>query len=106
MKIVDVEAIPVSAPNPAGTYWGKASWGSEAAGENDPLGHWNSTQVPHPARMRPAYATGIDTTLVRIETDTGLVGWGEAKAPVAHRVTQVIIHDLLREMLIGADPRK
>ncbi|HZJ10146.1 MAG TPA: mandelate racemase/muconate lactonizing enzyme family protein [Trueperaceae bacterium] len=106
MRIVDVEAIAVSAPNPAGTYWGKASWGAEEqAGPSDPLAHWNSTQVPHPARMRPSYATGIDTTLVRIETDSGVVGWGEAKAPVAPRVAQLIINDLLRDMLIGADPR-
>lgn len=107
MRIVDVEAIPISAPNPAGTYWGKASWGNgiSEAQDRKALAHWNSTQMPHPARMRPVYATGIDTTLVRIETDTGLVGWGEAKAPVAPRVTQMIIHDLLRDMLIGADPR-
>ena len=106
MRIVDVEAIAISAPNPAGTYWGKASWGAEAAGgPPDPLAHWRSTQVPHPARMRPSYATGIDTTLVRIETDTGIVGWGEAKAPVAPRVAQTIINDLLRDLVIGADPR-
>lgn len=107
MRIVDVEAIPISAPNPAGTYWGRASWGVEggSVGAPDPLAHWNLTKVPHPARMRPSYAQGIDTCLVRIETDDGLVGWGEAKAPVAPRAAQVIVHDLLRELLIGADPR-
>ena len=42
---------------------------------------------------------------MRIETDTGLVGWGEAKAPVAPRVARTIVHDLLRDLLIGADPR-
>ncbi len=103
MRIVDVEAIAISAPNPAGTYWGKASWGAEEA--SNPLSHWQPTQVPHPARMRPSYAVGIDTTLVRIETDTGIVGWGEAKAPVAPRVAQTIIHDLLRDLIVGADPR-
>src|SRR5690606_27152610 len=106
MRIVDIEAIAISAPNPAGTYWGKASWGAEATdGPPNPLAHWQPTQVPHPARMRPSYAVGIDTTLVRVETDTGLVGWGEAKAPVAPRVAQTIINDLLRELVIGADPR-
>ncbi len=103
MRIVDVEAIAISAPNPAGTYWGKASWGAEESA--NPLSHWQPTQVPHPARMRPSYAVGIDTTLVRIETDTGIVGWGEAKAPVAPRVAQTIISDLLRDLIIGADPR-
>src|SRR5690606_33090715 len=105
MRIVDVEAIAISAPNPAGTYWGKATWGADQSGEvADPLAHWNNTQLPNPARMRPSYATGIDTCLVRIETDTGIVGWSEAKAPVAPRVAQTIIHDLLRELLSGADP--
>lgn len=107
MKIRSVEAIAIRAPNPDGrTYWGKASWGAEStAGESDPLMHWNSTRFPHPARMRPAYSDAYETTLVRIETDNGLVGWGEAKAPVAPRVTQAIIEDLFHDMLIGADPR-
>jgi D-galactarolactone cycloisomerase len=107
MRIVDVEAIAIKAANPDGrTYWGKASWGSEAgSGPSDPLRHWQPTKFPHPGRMRPAYSDGFETTLVRIETDTGLVGWGEAKAPVAPRVTKAIIEDLFREMLLGADPR-
>lgn len=104
MRIVDVEAIAVCAENPDGrAYWGKASWGAGDA--RDPLAHWNSTQFPHPGRMRPAYADGYETTLVRIETDAGIVGWGEAKAPVAPRVAQAIIHDLFRDLLLGADPR-
>lgn len=108
MRIVDVEAIAISAPNPAGTYWGKATWGAAAEASDaasNPIDHWRGAPFPHPARMRPAYAQGIDTCLVRIATDTGIVGWGEAKAPVAPRVAQAIIHDLLRDQLIGADPR-
>jgi D-galactarolactone cycloisomerase len=105
MKIVDVEAIAISAPNPAGTYWGKATWGADGAAAG-PTAHWAApAPFPHPARMRPAYAHGIETVLVRVETDTGIVGWGEAKAPVAPRVAQAIIHDLLRDLVIGADPR-
>lgn len=108
MRIVDVEAIAISAANPAGTYWGKATWGAAGAvnGAADPLAHWQPTRFPHPGRMRPSYAAGFDTTLVRIETDTGVIGWGEAKAPVAPRVAQAIVHDLLREQLLGADPRR
>jgi len=106
MRIVDVEAIAISAPNPDGTYWGKATWGAaDNASTPSPTAHWQPTHFPHPARMRPIYATGIDTCLVRIETDTGIVGWGEAKAPVAPRVVRAIIHDLLRDLLIGADAR-
>src|SRR5690606_4492688 len=70
MRIVDVEAIAISAPNPAGTYWGKASWSAEAAsGPPDPLDHWRTTQVPHLARMRMSYAVCIYATLDRIESD-------------------------------------
>lgn len=108
MRIVDVEAIAIAAPNPdSHAYWGKASWGAAASGEErpHPLRHWCDTVFPHPARMRPAYSETYDTTIVRIETDSGLVGWGEAKAPVAPRVAKAIIDDLFREMLIGADPR-
>lgn len=107
MRITDVEAIAIRAANPdARTYWGKASWGAEAsAGPPDPLAHWRPTRFPHPGRMRPAYAEGFETTLVRIETDVGLVGWGEAKAPVAPRVARAIVEDLFRDLLVGADPR-
>lgn len=107
MKILDVEAIAIKAPNPDGrTYWGKASWGADDANETrNPLAHWNATAFPHPGRMRPAYSDGYETTLVRIETDDGIVGWGEAKAPVAPRVTKAIVDDLLKPMLLGADPR-
>jgi len=104
MRIVDVEAIAISAPNPAGTYWGKATWGGAA--DRGPLAHWRPLRFPHPGRMRPSYARGFETTLVRLETDTGLVGWGEAKAPVAPRVAKAVVDDLLRDLLLGADPRR
>lgn len=103
MKIVDVETFALSVANPAGAYWGKSTWGG---GASEPLAHWEPYRTPSAARMRPAYAEGFDTTLVRVTTDRGLVGWGEAKAPVAPRVTKAIIDDLLAEMIIGADPRK
>jgi D-arabinonate dehydratase/D-galactarolactone cycloisomerase len=102
MRIVGVEAIAVSAPNPAGTYWGAATWGG--SGQRDPLAHWQGSRFPHPGRMRPSYARGYETTLVRIETDTGLVGWGEAKAPVAPRAAKAVVDDLLADLVVGADP--
>lgn len=103
MRITDIEAIAVSAPNPGNrTYWGKASWGTD--GSRHPLAHWDTVRFPNPARMRPAYSDRFETTMVRVTTDTGLVGWGEAKAPVAPRVTKAIIEDLLRDLVVGCDP--
>src|SRR5690554_4399672 len=44
-----------------------------------------------------------ETTLVKVVSDDGLVGWGEVHAPVAPEVSQSIIETLLAPALIGAD---
>ena len=41
---------------------------------------------------------------MRIEIDTGLVGWGEAHAPYAPTVTQALILDLLAPLVLGENP--
>ena len=51
----------------------------------------------------------FDMALVRIETDDGLVGWGESKAAVGSAgscsVLVSCIEDEFRPMLVGEDPR-
>jgi D-arabinonate dehydratase/D-galactarolactone cycloisomerase len=42
--------------------------------------------------------------VVRVETDEGLVGWGEAHAPYGPTVTHTLILDVLSPLLIGQDP--
>jgi L-alanine-DL-glutamate epimerase-like enolase superfamily enzyme len=44
------------------------------------------------------------TCLVRIETDTGLVGWGEGQESVAPRVIKTVIDDVCAPMVIGRNP--
>jgi L-alanine-DL-glutamate epimerase-like enolase superfamily enzyme len=51
------------------------------------------------------YPPDRSTALVRVITDTGLEGIGEAHAPAAPRVVKTIIEDLLTPILIGEDPR-
>ncbi len=51
------------------------------------------------------YPAGRSTALVRVQTDSGLEGVGEAHAPVAPRVVKTIVEDLLAPVLIGSDPR-
>ncbi len=46
------------------------------------------------------------TLLVKITTDQGLVGWGEAHAPAAPAVHAKVITDLLAPILIGQDARR
>lgn len=103
MKIVKVEAFAIQAkPIDTRAYWGSRAWGDELApGQAEP-----STEYPVPLRRKFVYSRTIDTVVVRIETDTGHIGWGEAKAPVAPQATAKIIELLLVDILIGADPRE
>lgn len=50
------------------------------------------------------YATAAETLLVKIVTEGGLVGWGEAHSPPVPRVSQALVEDLLAPQLIGRDP--
>ncbi len=103
MKIVRVQAFPIQAePTDTRPYWGSRAWGTERAAGQAEL----STEYPVPLRRRFLYSRTIDTVVVRIETDTGHVGWGEAKAPVAPQATAKIVELLLTQILIGADPRE
>jgi len=102
VKIVKVEPYAIQAqPIDSRPYWGSRAWGSERAPGSAEL----STEYPLPLRRRFIYSQTIDTVVVRIETDTGLVGWGEAKAPVAPQATARIIELLLAPIVLGADPR-
>jgi D-galactarolactone cycloisomerase len=53
---------------------------------------------------RSLYSARYETVLVRVEADTGQVGWGEALAPVGPSVVAAAIDDLLAPQLVGADP--
>ena len=50
------------------------------------------------------YSRNHETCLVRLETDDGLVGWGEGQAPVAPRATAAIVIELCAPLLHGRDP--
>jgi len=100
MKIASVESFAIEAP-PATSevYWGKRAWGREHAGLRDLSAHY-----PVEQRRRFIYSNTIDTVIVKITTDTGIVGYGEAKAPVAARATRLIVETLLAPLLVGEDP--
>jgi D-galactarolactone cycloisomerase len=102
MKIERIETFAVQAPpSDARPYWGSRAWGSTAAGGAPEL----SAEYPSPVRRRYLYSRTIDTVIVRLTTDSGLVGHGEAKAPVAPQATKAIIDLLLADLVRGADPR-
>ncbi|MCY3779379.1 MAG: mandelate racemase/muconate lactonizing enzyme family protein [Chloroflexi bacterium] len=53
---------------------------------------------------RALYSAYFETAFVKITTADGLVGWGEALAPVAPEVVQQIIEQLLAPALMGRNP--
>lgn len=55
-------------------------------------------------RHLAVYPAQAEVLLVRVVTDDGLVGWGEAHSPPIPRVAQVLIEDLFAPQLIGKDP--
>lgn len=74
MEVTTVEAIPISYTLPEG----------RALGDSRGFGRTRST------------------TLIRIETDEGAVGWGEAFAPGS--VVSSVLEELFRDRVIGMDP--
>ena len=101
MKIVNVESFVVQAKQvDTKPYWGSRAWGKETSAGPKEI----SVEYPAPQRRRYIYSATIDTVLVRIVTDDGIVGYGEAKAPVAPQVTQQIVELLLKPLLVGQDP--
>lgn len=53
---------------------------------------------------RTVYPTVDRSNIVRIETESGAVGWGETYGIVAPGAARTIIDDLLAEFVIGRDP--
>lgn len=55
---------------------------------------------------RSLYSARFESLLVQITCDNGVVGWGEALAPVAPQVPAAVVERLLAPLLVGADPRE
>ena len=51
-----------------------------------------------------AYPAIDQTLLVRLTSDTGLVGWGEAHSPPVPGVAKAVIADLFAPLLLGQNP--
>ena len=78
MKIAKAEAIPLAIPFSSG---GKpAGWGGQA---------W----------------TTLDMVLIRVETESGLVGWGEAFGYRCRRAVQAAFEDMVAPVVVGRDAR-
>ncbi|MEM6282341.1 MAG: mandelate racemase/muconate lactonizing enzyme family protein, partial [Chloroflexota bacterium] len=91
MTITQVECVPVRIKRDE-AYLGAMPDGADASGY--------FLRPPY----RALYSAYFETAFVRITTDDGLVGWGEALAPVAPEVVSTIVEQLLRPVLVGRNP--
>ncbi len=98
MKIARVESFRLAAQR---DYEGSAGLrpATVAGGATRPMALNVNT-----GRHLCVYPAQAEALLVRIVTDDGLVGWGEAHAPPIPRVAQALIADLMAPQLVGRDP--
>ena len=93
MRISSIKAFAIKIP-PANDSSAAASHQVEAYGDYTIAADaWTSI-----------YSRNHETCLVRLETDDGLVGWGEGQAPVAPRATAAIVEELCAPLLLDRDP--
>ena len=94
MRIKSVQAIPIRLPRDIAISRGTAGSPTSLVGEG---GYRWSTAYP------VLYSVNFETALVRVELSNGLVGWGEAQAPLAPEVACSIVEHLLRPALVGEE---
>ena len=94
MKITGVTAIPIRIPR-------DKRFDENRADQLNDYGDY----VIAPNAWTAIYPKHLETTLVRIDTDAGITGWGEAFTPVARHATCAIVNDLCRTIVMGQDPR-
>ena len=99
MKIARVESFRVVAQRDYEGSAGLRVATVEASGSSRPR-----ALARNDGRHLCVYPAQAEVLLVRIVTDDGLVGWGEAHSPPIPRVAQALITDLFAPQLIGRDP--
>ncbi|MBP2168356.1 galactonate dehydratase [Erwinia toletana] len=90
MKIVDIQCFPLKI-KPQDIYLG---------GKTDD----SLPDYYYRDEYRCVYSRKMETCLIKITADNGLVGWGEALAPVVPHIVAEIINHLFKPLLLGASP--
>ncbi|MBE6905000.1 MAG: mandelate racemase/muconate lactonizing enzyme family protein [Ruminococcaceae bacterium] len=90
MKIAKIEAFPIKIRK-----------------DHVYLGNSSALDTPYDYYLRPSYrcpySKNMETLLVKITTDDGIEGWGEALAPVVPEVAGIIIERMFTPFLLGRE---
>ena len=95
MKIASLEAFPIRADRDYAGATGTA--GSPTSLTENPFDYRLSEVYP------TLYSTRFETAVIKLTMDNGLVGWGEAQAPLAPEVASTIARLLLRPVVEGEE---
>jgi galactonate dehydratase len=93
MKITNVTAYAIKIPRDLTEARG-------TAGSPAPL-QAGASDYRFAATYQTLYSTKIETALIKIESDAGIVGWGEAQSPVAPEVVCTIVKTILAPILLN-----
>lgn len=93
MRIASIQAYAIKIP----------PLGAESKSDSDQVEAYGDYTIAADA-WTSIYSRNHETCLVRLESDDGLVGWGEGQAPVAPRATAAIVEDLCAPLLLDRDP--
>jgi L-alanine-DL-glutamate epimerase-like enolase superfamily enzyme len=90
MKIARIDAFAVKFAE--GDFFGGGAGGSSGRSEYVVQPGW-----------RGIYGRRIESMVVRVETDSGVVGWGEGQSPIAPEIAATVVDRILSGVLIGRD---
>ncbi len=101
LKITNIESFIVRHPPDKGKPVEEFVSMTPMGGMSGGIGLWNRLERTETTRQR----NHQQSLLVKVATDQGITGWGEAHAVTTPRVTQAIVSDLFKPILVGQDAR-
>lgn len=101
MKIAKIEVFVLRAARQ------KAYWGVNYVMEQQSASFYRDYSTGYPLRVRsmPLYTADLTAVLVKVTSDTGLVGWGESKGVVAPAAVKSILVDMVIPAVLGMNAR-
>jgi D-galactarolactone cycloisomerase len=95
-SIARIEAFAIRLPRDTSRATG-------TAGSPVTLSPSSRSRYRRAATYPTVYSDDLETMLVRVETSDGVIGWGEAQAPVGPEIPRTIVEVLLGPLALGED---
>jgi L-alanine-DL-glutamate epimerase-like enolase superfamily enzyme len=87
-------------------YIVKAGEHDRFGGQNVPVQTLGQSSYYFETEWREVYSVLSQSCFVKLTTNTGCVGWGEAQAPMVPEVAGTLLRELLAPLVLGLDPRR